>query len=468
MATLLALLFLALPFDAFGHVVAGSLVTPADVIALVVAMLTLERLATGRYRISVSLDRPILIFAGFLFIGAASVILSADFSQIVIKGVVQLIGIAIMLLVCVAMTNEIARRPVLYAGYIRLSMMLLAGVAIVGVAQFVSANALGHPDALDFSFLNRWAGGNVWYNRGSLDGITRANSILQEPSALGMVLGTVAGVALLRLGIGGATYRDAIRKIISLRSAIFIMAGFVVTVSVVDFVLLLVVAASIWFVSRAMSAGAMFGVLGAIIVIGVAAYSAMVSALPDVSAKVAAMSSLASEDLRVERAEDLSAIALAVNVSVMRANLAREPIMGAGLGAHPITYDRENPGLGRLPSDILTIGMNKEDAASLLIRLLSESGVVGATAFMIGLLAAVTGARRAIVQSIGAASAPSAFAALAIGTTASMIGVGVACMARAPQYYAPWYWLPMALTVSVPALLARVALEIRRTQNRAA
>ena len=464
MAPLLAMLFLTLPFDAFGHVVAGSLVTPADVVALGVAAMTLERLATGRYRISVESHAPILIFAAFLSIGAASVILSTDCSQIIVKGLVQLAGIAIMLLVCVAGANEIARRPVLYAGWIRVSMTLLAGIALIGLAQFIAANALGHPDVLDFSFLNRWAGGNVWYNRGSLDGITRANSILQEPSALGMVLGTVAGVALLRLGVGGIAHRDALRKVISPWAAIIIMAGFLVTVSLVDFVLLLVVAASIWIVSRTMSAAAVFGVLSAIILIGAAAYSAMISALPDVSAKIAAMSSVTSEDLRVERAEDLSAIALAVNVAVMRANLARDPILGAGLGAHPITYDRENPGLGRLPSDILTVGMNKEDAASLLIRLLSESGLVGTAAFMFGLIAAVARSRRSILASIGA---PTAFTSLAIGTTASMIGVGIACMARAPQYYAPWFWLPMALTVSVPVLLARVDLESRRTYNRA-
>ena len=57
-----------------------------------------------------------------------------------------------------------------------------------------------------------------------------------------------------------------------------------------------------------------------------------------------------------KRAEDLSAIALAVNLAVMRANLSRDPMLGAGLGAHPVTYDRENPGLGRLPADIVTVG----------------------------------------------------------------------------------------------------------------
>ena len=167
----------------------------------------------------------------------------------------------------------------------------------------------------------------------------------------------------------------------------------------------------------------------------------------------------------MKRAEDLSAIALAVNLSVMRANLARAPMLGAGLGAHPVTYDRENPGLGRLPAEIVTVGMNKEDAASLLIRLLSESGILGTFAFIAGWMLAVARSRRFILASIGTDSAPNVFLSLAIGVTASMVGVGVACLARAPQYYAPWFWLPMALTASVPELLSRIEEAARRPGN---
>jgi len=120
---------------------------------------------------------------------------------------------------------------------------------------------------------------------------------------------------------------------------------------------------------------------------------------------------------------------------------------------------------GRLPADIVTVGMNKEDAASLLIRLLSESGILGTVAFITGWILAVTRARRFILASMSARMAPNVFLSLAIGVTASMISVGIACMARAPQYYAPWFWLPMALTASVPELVARVERESRREGN---
>ena len=467
MAVLLAALFAALPLDALGRVVGGSLVTPADVIASAIALLTLEHLATGRYRMRMALDNPMLVFAAFLVVGATSIFLSFDAAHLGAKGLVQIGGISIMLLACIATANEVSRRPVLFAGLIRLCAMVLGLVAMLGIAQFVCANALGHPEMLDFSFLNRWSGGNVWYNRGRLDGIVRANSILQEPSALGMVLGVGAGVALLRLGLRGRRCRIAVQDIIPRWSAIAILSGFVVTVSVVDLVLLLAIVVSLWMVSKRVGAGAFATASAATIVIAIASYAAIASTLPEMSEKLSAMDAITSGEIRVKRAEDLSAIALAVNVAVMRANLARDPILGAGLGAHPITYDRENPGLGRLPAEIVNIGMNKEDAASLLVRLLSESGILGTATFIAAWMLAVARARRFILASLDATGGPNVFSAPAIGMTASMVGIGIACMARAPQYYAPWFWLPMALTAAVPDLLQRVAREMRRARHAA-
>jgi hypothetical protein len=465
MAILLAALFVMLPLDAFGRVVGGSLITPADVIASAIAMLTLARLAGGRYRTRGNLGSPVVIFSMFLVVAAMSVIFSRDSSLIAAKGFVQVGGVFIMLLGCVALANEVGRRPVLFAGYIRLCAMVLAIVSLIGIAQFIGANALGHPELLSFSFLNRWSGGNVWYNRGSLDGIVRANSILQEPSALGMVLGVGAGVALIRLGIRGREHRIAVQGVIPASAAIAILLGFIVTVSLIDFALLLVVTASLWMVSRKIRASTVAAAALATGLLGIVAYGALASALPEMGEKLSALGSITNDDIRVKRAEDLSAIALAVNLSVMRANLARDPILGAGLGAHPVTYDRENPGLGRLPADIVTIGMNKEDAASLLIRLLSESGMLGTFAFITGWIAAIARARRSILASTSRSEQPNPFSALATGVTASMVGIGVACLARAPQYYAPWFWLPMALTASVPELLLRVERATRSRTN---
>jgi hypothetical protein len=465
MAVMLAVLFATLPLDAFGHVVAGSLVTPADLVGAAIAMVTIERLVTGRYRLHPGREKSIVAFVMFLFLGTLSVILSDDAPQIVSKGLVQVGGVSIMLLACIAMMNEVAKRPVLFAGYIRLSVIVLALVSLVGIAQFVFANALGYPGILDFSFLNRWSGGNVWFNLGSVDGMVRANSILQEPSALGMVLGTAAGVALLRLGLAGGSYRETLQQLLPRWAAISVLAGFIVTLSLIDFFLLAVVAGSLWLVSRRITATAIATFSGATFLFVAITYTAIASNLPQLSEKLGATEAITSDNIQVKRAEDLSAIALAVNVAVMRANLLRDPLLGAGLGAHPVTYDRENPGLGRLPAEIVNVGMNKEDAASLLIRLLSESGILGTIAFIGGGVFAVTRARHFILVNIASGMRPNVFLSLAIGVTASTIGVGLACLARAPQYYAPWFWLPIALTASVPRVLARVDQNLRGVEN---
>jgi hypothetical protein len=456
MSSMLAMLFVTLPLDAFGRVVGGHLITPSDIVCALIAMPTLGRLTTRRYVIHARGDKALIAFMLFIVLGTISMIVSPDAPQILGKGLFQVCGVAIKILVCVAMINEVSQRPVLFSGYIRLSVMMLAVVALIAIAQFGMANILGHPHALEFGFLNNWAGGNVWYSRGSLDGMARASSILQEPSALGMVLGLGAGVSLIRIGLIGVSHRAAISSIVPLWAAASILGGFIATVSAIDFLLLFVVAASLWTIARRIGAGVLVSLMVSVVAFVVVVYSASSAALPQLREKLGALSAITSDDLQLNSAEDLSAITLAVNLNVMWTNLAMDPTLGAGLGAHPLTYERQNPGLGLLPADIVREGLNKEDAASLITRLLSETGVLGTLAFIAGWLFALARSRRFILASIAADRPPDAFMALAIGITASMIGVGLACMVRAPQYYAPWFWLPMALTASVPALMERV------------
>ena len=456
MSVLLALLFVTLPLDAFGRVVGGHLITPSDIVGALIAILTLERLTTRRYVVHAIADKALLAFMLFILLGTISMIVSPDAPQILGKGLFQVCGVAIKILVCVAMINEVSRRPVLFGGYIHLSVTVLAVVALIAIAQFGLANILGHPHALEFGFLNNWAGGNVWYSRGSLDGMARASSVLQEPSALGMVLGLGAGVSLIRIGLLGVSYRTVISPVVPMWTAATIVGGFIATISLIDFLLLFIVAASLWTIARSIGAGAWVTITVSVAIFVSVVYASSSAALPQLREKLGALSAIMSDDLQLNSAEDLSAITLAVNLNVMWTNLATDPTLGAGLGAHPVTYERQNPGLGLLPADIVREGLNKEDAASLITRLLSETGLLGTLAFIGGWLLAAARSRRFILASIAGERSPNAFVALAIGITASMIGVGLACMVRAPQYYAPWFWLPMALTASVPALIAQV------------
>jgi hypothetical protein len=76
---------------------------------------------------------------------------------------------------------------------------------------------------------------------------------------------------------------------------------------------------------------------------------------------------------------NLSTFALISNVFVTRQVLKESPIIGNGLGSHPISHDRflaDIPGVGRFVASGAA-GLNAPEAASLALRTLSELGILG-------------------------------------------------------------------------------------------
>jgi hypothetical protein len=76
---------------------------------------------------------------------------------------------------------------------------------------------------------------------------------------------------------------------------------------------------------------------------------------------------------------NLSTFALISNVFVTRQVLKESPLIGNGLGSHPISHDRflaDIPGVGRFVA-FGTGGLNAPEAASLALRTLSELGILG-------------------------------------------------------------------------------------------
>lgn len=100
------------------------------------------------------------------------------------------------------------------------------------------------------------------------------------------------------------------------------------------------------------------------------------------------------------------------------------------------------------------------DGGSLLIRLLSETGVVGTALFLIGCLVVVLRARRAIQEALAFhrenSSRPSVILTLAAGVTASCAALVTVYLIRKGVYYDPPLWSTIALTAAVPQLLKKV------------
>lgn len=460
MRALIVLLFLVYPLTILGVFVEGKLVSLGQVVTTMVAAGAVLQLLLLRYKVGRKTDGWILGVLLLLGVGAVSILFSPYGERAAAKGVIQLAGITIAALTALAIRSEVRRDPEFFPFLIRLSSVVLGLLGFVGVVQFVYFNAFGSESFLNFSFMNEIAGGSVWRDPGKVGALYRANSIFAEPAHFTRYLGLACGVALIRMGLLGKRYQRSISKAVPLWSSWCIIAGYVVSLSLLGYALLALIGLASWGVShnlgaRSMSRGAAYLLLSAGVV-----YSIGMLAGPEFEQKVSTLNLiLASDNEDAGKSSystvQASALAVAVNYEVMKANVESDPILGVGLGGHPVAYREKAPPYALAIEDIT--GLNADDAASLLFRLLSETGILGTAAYIAMVAFVALRARAAILRRAGRFSGPGdpvvAAVALSIGVTGSLISVFAIYLARAGQYYELPLWLLLSLAICVPQLL---------------
>lgn len=461
--SLLALLFFLVPLDMLGVYIGGKLIMPGILVSAIIAIGCVGQLLSGGYRWIGLRERWTLCFAGFLSFGLLSILISPYSVREWPRGITQIVGITVMILTCVAFLNEVRTVPARFARYVKLCVVILGVFAIFAVVQSFVDNVLQRPELVDLSFINNYDGGNgklIWRSADYMGPLLRASSLASEVSHFVVILGIATGPALLRLGLLGRQYQSAIARVVPRWAAVAIMLGYLVALSLVGYFLLTVIAASLWVVSRRLEWKTVAGAaVSALAIVGFV-YVAVASSLPELVDKVMTVAVVGSPGTPFNY-DMISALDLALNVSVMEHNISTRPLSGVGLGGHPITYEDLNPGLGRLPLAEMKHELNKEDANSLLVRLLSESGIFGTVLYISGLLVVLGQARRVILERIEDRAETlgdpdgATLLVLAIGLTASLAGESAAYLARTGVYYGLPLWLSIALVCCVPTLLKK-------------
>ena len=418
-------------------------------------------------RIGVSREGDGWSFLFWLFVGwmAASLLASAYLSESWVLGVIQLVGMAVVLLASMYVSRSAAERPGAYAAYARVLTWAVVLIAAVGAWQFFAFNVLGVGFLADFSWVNDLTVGPgaremVWRDPGNMGPLRRANSVLAEPAFFAQTLGMVGGVMLLRLGLMGRSLGSSLSGVVPRWAAFLVLVGFAVALSIVGYILLVLTVASLVALLtrfdlrsllRMLFAGTVTVVLGGLLIL--VSGEAFVNKLKTIPLVYSA----ATGGVQTLLLEQVSALVLAANVSVALGNLEDYPLLGVGPGGHPPSYDVLVLSWVRTIPDI--IGISQEDGGALLIRLLSETGVIGTALFLLGWLIVVLRARRAIQRALAFhrndRSRPSAALAAAVGVTASCMALFVVYLLRMAIYYDPVVWLPIALTAAVPPLLNR-------------
>jgi hypothetical protein len=157
--------------------------------------------------------------------------------------------------------------------------------------------------------------------------------------------------------------------------------------------------------------------------------------------------------------ENVSALAVAINLEIARKNFSERPLLGAGIGAHSSTYDVKAPDYAFLSP--IVYGLNREDAASLSIRLISETGVLGTALFLLGILVILRhgwSAIRAYARSRSRHDELTPLGAIGAGLTASCAALCALYLMRMGAYFPANLWGSMAFVVGFAMLTARITL----------
>ena len=406
-------------------------------------------------------------FVAFLLVAIFSLLTSPYRSGALIKGAVQVVGIVTMLLAVLALNRLVDDRKSFLAEMLRLNSVVLGWIGILAIVQF-GVNNIVRFELVSFKILQLFGGGTGWRPPGMIGALFRANSVVGEPAHMATFLCMGAGLAFMRLGGLGMGPRNAplVRKVMPQWAAIGIIGGFVTSLSLVGYLGLAIALAGTsitWFVTRSrqvktrgrMTRSAKLRILGvalAAMMIPLIAGGSLVEKLATVGsiydnpglAEDAGLSG--TSEFVSQGGNRLSALALAVNAGVMIENLKMRPLIGVGIGAHPIAYDRNVPDYVTLIPAL--VNMNKDDAGALFTRLLSETGFLGPILFSgAGLWVPWRGLCAARLCSNFAGIGAESVAPVLAAVTGSWLAVFILYLARLGLYYSGVFWLSLSFVI---------------------
>jgi hypothetical protein len=298
-----------------------------------------------------------------------------------------------------------------------------------------------------------------------MGGWYRINSLNAEPAHFTQYLAILGGIALLRLGFGGREHRFSLKNVLPRPVAALFIASFLLALSIIGYAIIGLLIGSIFFITHQIHLGRLFSrkviIIGTILLLGTLGGIRVLSNSSDAALliKMQTIPAILTSQAGVESVatEAISSLALGANISVALANFTTHPLSGGGVGTHPLAYVRMAPDWIQLHPTLN--GLNADDAASLLLRLLSETGLIGLGLYLSGFAFVVFRARQAILQGLAVLRKHQQpipqEVSLCIGFLASTMTLFMVYLARMGLYYAPTLWLLLGISAAIPTLVHR-------------
>ncbi len=244
--------------------------------------------------------------------------------------------------------------------------------SIIGLIQLASYNI-----GLEPGYNYRWVFNKWGLSRGGLG--LRINSVFSEPSYFAATLAPAFFTSVHNLITGK-------HKFISKRQAIIIAVTYPLTFSTLG-IIAMFISAFLLLVNFGFFRYAI--VVGPLMVVG---YNYAYENIPEFRERVDGTTTVfTDEDMQDINLVHGSSFVLYNNYVITMENFKRNPLFGTGLGSHPIAFDRYSL---TNQAGVLKIDLNKADANSMFLRLLSETGLYGVTVMLIFLLRNFTSRQR--------------------------------------------------------------------------
>lgn len=457
MRRLAFVLYASIPLFAAGFFLAGRFISASYILAALWLILWLFSASNKQFK-NCQREFGSLLILGGAFCALALVGVAAspyDTSLLLPRSAAQLIGLCIIGSASIAVASYLVQNKQVFVKLVRFVMIWLGLIGLLGVLQFVLNNVANAP-VIDLEFLNFGEGG-MWRPASQVGEMWRASSVAIEPSHLVRYLGMGIGIAAIRFGLIGDRARLAVEPFAPMWASLCIVGALLATLSFLGVMLVAVCVLSILILSKRLD----WKIVVIVFLISAGGYlliSLMQStSWEDFLEKAGTLQLvLGSEgDFGSVQTQEISALAVATNRLVAEASLAASPILGGGIGSHPMAYESLLPSsIYSLLEQIGLVGLNAEDAAGLLLRLVSEVGIAGTILYLTLVLGPVSWrsleVRRDFMERERSGVAFQS-QVLFFGLCGGYFAICAVAIFRYGAYFDPTLWFTLALSLSASA-----------------
>ncbi len=198
----------------------------------------------------------------------------------------------------------------------------------------------------------------------SINSIYRSVAIFREPSELALILFPAVFLSIYCF-IG--RYKERLCDVINKRISLIIIIGFIFTFSSSGYIGIFIGCILIWLEYK--HTIRQFFILFTVI----AAFFALYNVVPEFKLRLDDTISLLEDYSDIEKS-NISSQTIIINMNIAKESLLNTIGFGSGIGSHTISYDKY---INNFQLNNVIFFLNKEDANSLLIRIISEFGYIG-------------------------------------------------------------------------------------------